>query len=149
MRRRVLAAALALLIPAGLTAARAQQPTCNNADPPPGLSFPYCELDPAVRCDVQPKPVRRPGAAGVRHLLLGVLRGAQLAIEPRWDADGRPDYFQPDGTARLGGLHRCDRCVQGPGGPPDPWGGTDTFLESVAPNISRARRCCSPPPRTS
>jgi hypothetical protein len=41
MRRRVLAAGLALLIPAGLTAARAQQQlTCNNADPPPGPSFP-------------------------------------------------------------------------------------------------------------
>ena len=39
---RVLAAALALLIPAGLTAARAQtpQPTCSNPELPQGLSFP-------------------------------------------------------------------------------------------------------------
>jgi hypothetical protein len=45
MRRQVLAAALTLLIQGGLTATTwAQTPppplTCNNADLPPGLSFP-------------------------------------------------------------------------------------------------------------
>ena len=37
MRRRVLAAAPALLLQAGLTAAQAQAPAC---EPPTGLSFP-------------------------------------------------------------------------------------------------------------
>ena len=85
-------------------------------------------------------PNPRPGAAGIRHLLLGVLRGAQLAIEPRWDADGRPDYSNPTAPRVWEAYIDATGVFKAQGAKPDPWGGTNSFLASIVPDYKQDQK---------
>jgi hypothetical protein len=150
MRRRVLAAALALLIPAGLTAARAQtpQPTCNNAELPQGLSFPtVSSILPFDATFPQNINTNLPPQQLVDELQQGFdIFSWATFVALNWPSN-------PDGTPMDGPITSnptaprvweayidATGVFKSQGAPPDPWGGTNTFLASIAPKHKRGQK---------
>jgi hypothetical protein len=141
MRRRVLAAALTLLIPAGLTAARAQtppQPTCNSAQPPQGLSFPT--VSSMLPFDATfPKNLNN---LTPQQFVDVLQQGFDIFSWASFVALNWPS--NPDGTPMSGPITSnptaprvweayidATGVFKSQGAPPDPWGGTNTFLASI------------------
>jgi hypothetical protein len=150
MSGRVLAAALALLIPAGLTAVRAQeQPTCNNPDPPPGLSFPSVSSTLPFDATFSQKPT-----VDQLQQAFDIFSWASF-VALNWPSN-------PDGTPMDGPITSnptaprvweayiaATGVFKAQGALPDPWGGRTPSWRPSYLTISGARRCCLPPPRTS
>ena len=146
MRHRVLAAALALLIPAGLTVARAQTPpkqlTCENVELPPGLSFP------AVSSTL---PFDATFGSSTSLTIDQVQQGFDIFSWASFIALNWPS--NPDGTPMDGPITSnptaprvweayidATGVFKSQGAPPDPWGGTNTFLASLAPDHKRGQK---------
>jgi hypothetical protein len=147
MRRRVLAAALALLIPAGLTAARAQTPpptppplTCNNADLPPSLSFPTVSSTLPFDATFSQNPT----TDQVQQAFDIFSWASFVALNWPSNPDGTPmdGPITSNPTApRVWEAYIEQTGVFKPdGAPPDPWGGTNTFLASLAPDYKRGQK---------
>jgi hypothetical protein len=145
VRRRLLAAALALLIQAGLTAAWAQTPpplTCSNADPPPGLSFPA--VSPTLPFDAT-FPSGSDETTDQVQQAFDIFSWASF-VALNWPSN-------PDGTPMDGPITSnptaprvweayidATGVFKAQGAPPDPWGGTNAFLASVAPNHEQGQK---------
>jgi hypothetical protein len=134
MSGRVLAAALALLIQGGLTAAQAQAPGCQA---PPGLSFP----------------------AVSSTLPYDATLGTQAELQQAFDIFSWASFValnwpsNPDGTPMDGPITSnptaprvweayidASGVFKSQGAPPDPWGGTNTFLASLATDYKQGRK---------
>jgi len=139
MRRRVLAAALALLIQGGLTAAWAQAPDCENLLPP-GLSFPAVSSTLPYDATFNTNPTN-----AQLQQAFDIFSWASF-VALNWPSN-------PDGTAMDGPITSnptaprvweayidATGVFKAQGAPPDPWGGTNTFLASVAPNYEQGQK---------
>jgi hypothetical protein len=146
MRRQVLAAALTLLIQGGLTATTwAQTPpplTCNNADLPPGLSFP------AVSSTL---PFDATFGSSTSLTPDQLQQGFDIFSWASFVALNWPS--NPDGTPMDGPITSnptaprvweayidATGVFKPNGAAPDPWGGTNTFLASLVPDHKRGQK---------
>jgi hypothetical protein len=151
MRRRVFAAVLALLIPAGLTAARAQtpQPTCSSADLPQGLSFPT--VSSTLPSDATFPPNINDPKLPVQQLVDELQQGFDIFSWASFIALNWPS--NPNGTPMAGPITSnptaprvweayidATGVFKSQGAPPDQWGGTNTFLASIAPKHKRGQK---------
>jgi hypothetical protein len=144
MRRRMLAAALTLLIPAGLTAARAQTSptlTCNNADLPSDLSFPA--VSSTLPFDAT--------FSSQSSTLDSVQQAFDIFSWASFVALNWPS--NPDGTPMDGPITSnpeaprvWEAYIEGTGvfkpngAAPDGWGGTNTFLASLIPDYKQGQK---------
>jgi hypothetical protein len=141
----VLAAALALLLPAGLSAAQAQTPpklTCENVEPPPGLSFP------AVSSTL---PFDATFGSSTSLTTDQVQQGFDIFSWASFVALNWPS--NPDGTPMDGPITsnptaprvweayiEASGVFKPDGAMPDTWGGTNTFLASLVPDHKQGQK---------
>jgi hypothetical protein len=140
MRRRVLAAALVLLLQAGLTAARAQAPDCGNLLPP-GLSFPAVSSTLPFDATFS----QNPSFPDQVQQAFDIFSWASF-VALNWPSN-------PDGTPMDGPITSnptaprvweayigATGVFKAKGAKPDPWGGTDTFLASLVPDHKQGQK---------
>jgi hypothetical protein len=138
----VLAAAVALLLPAGLTAAGAQTPqlTCSNAALPPGLSFPTVSSTLPFDATFS----QNPSLDQVQQAFDLFSWASFVALNWPSNPDGTPMdgpiTSNPTAPRVWEAYIEATGVFKPNGAPPDPWGGTNTFLASLVPEHKRGQK---------
>ena len=144
MRGRVLAVALALLLQTGLTAAaRAQASDCQSLLPP-GLSFPAVSstlpYDATFSTGKSPNTSVSPVQQAFDIFSWASFVALNWPSNPDGTAMGGPITSNPTAPRVWEAYIEATGVYKENGAPPDPWGGTNTFLASIVPNYKRGQK---------
>jgi hypothetical protein len=144
MSGRVLAAVLALLLQTGLTAAaRAQASDCQNLLPP-GLSFPAVSstlpYDATFSTGKSPNTSVNPVQQAFDIFSWASFVALNWPSNPDGTPMGGPITSNPTAPRVWEAYIEATGVYKENGAPPDPWGGTNTFLASIVPNYKRGQK---------